>query len=75
MPASTAPAGDTIHTKPPGGADLSVHSSTNPHQATAADEFRMQQLLQDPEIRDIMLDPRIQRLFEVLRTNPDKAQS
>ena len=56
------------------GAELQVRSSTNPRQATAADEARMQQILSNPEIREILLDPRIQKLIETLRTDPDKAQ-
>ena len=56
------------------GAELQVRSSTNPRQATAADEARMQQILSNPDIREILLDPRIQKLIETLRTDPDKAQ-
>ncbi|WAR08075.1 hypothetical protein MAR_018033 [Mya arenaria] len=37
-----------------GGADLAVHSSTDPHQPTAQDEAKMQDILADPEIRDIL---------------------
>ncbi|ELU12371.1 hypothetical protein CAPTEDRAFT_228977 [Capitella teleta] len=55
-------------------AEISVASSTNPKQATAEDERRMQDILANPEIRTILQDPRVQRLLEVLRTDPDKAQ-
>ncbi|WAR08046.1 RPA1-like protein, partial [Mya arenaria] len=37
-----------------GGADLAVHSSTDPRQPTAQDEAKMQDILADPEIRDIL---------------------
>ncbi len=58
----------------PGGADMSVRSSTNPNQATDADHRKMQEILADPEIADILIDPRIQAMFEVLRKDPDNAQ-
>ena len=54
--------------------ELQVRSSTNPKQATADDERRMQEILANPEIKDILLDPRVQMLIETLRTDPDKAQ-
>ncbi|XP_052808084.1 uncharacterized protein LOC128236967 [Mya arenaria] len=57
-----------------GGADLAVHSSTDPHQPTAQDEAKMQDILADPEIRDILVDTKIQQLFETLRNNPGSAQ-
>ena len=57
-----------------GGADMQVRSSTNPKQATAADEAKMQQILADPEIRDVLIDPQIQNLFEMLRNDPAKGQ-
>lgn len=57
-----------------GGADLQVRSSTNPHQPTAADEAKMQEILSDPEIQVILMDPQIQDLFQQLRSNPDKGQ-
>lgn len=53
---------------------MSVRSSTDPRQATAQDEARMQQILSDPEIRTVLMDPKIQELFEALRNNPDTAQ-
>ena len=55
-------------------ADLSVRSSTNPNQATEEDDKKMQEILSNPETRDILLDPRIQKLIETLRNDPDKAQ-
>ena len=69
-------------TRPPGiqtldssnTADISVRSSTNPRQATAADEAKMQQILSDPKIREILQDEQIQRLFAALRSNPNEAQ-
>ncbi|XP_072019238.1 uncharacterized protein [Amphiura filiformis] len=56
------------------GADISVHSSTNPKQATATDEARMKEILSDPKMQQILRDEEIQRLFTVLRTSPDEAQ-
>lgn len=55
-------------------ADLSVRSSTDPRQPTADDECKMQDILSTPEIREILYDPRIQKLIETLRTDPEKAQ-
>ncbi|OWF38905.1 uncharacterized protein LOC110465696 [Mizuhopecten yessoensis] len=64
-----------LHTKTPGGgADLSVRSSTNPNQPTAEDERKMQDILSNPEIRDIMMDQWIQKLFEKMRTDPVSGQ-
>ena len=54
--------------------ELQVRSSTNPKQATADDERRMQEILANPEIKEILLDPRVQMLIETLRTDPEKAQ-
>ncbi|XP_060067681.1 uncharacterized protein LOC132547893 [Ylistrum balloti] len=64
-----------IHTKTPGGgADLSVRSSTNPNQPTAADEKKMQEILSNPETREILMDPWIQKLFEKMRFDPVSGQ-
>ena len=71
---SSVPSQPKISVMPEGGADLSVRSSTNPKQATAQDEAEMQRILSDPDIRLIMMDPKIQDLFQHLRNNPDKAQ-
>ncbi|XP_013408030.1 uncharacterized protein LOC106172003 [Lingula anatina] len=69
------PKTDTISTTMPSqGADISVRSSTNPNQPTAADEKKMQEILSDPEIRFVLLDPFIQQLFETLRKDPEKGQ-
>ena len=56
------------------GADMSVRSSTNPNQPTAADESKMQDILSDPDIRVILMDPKVQELFEILRKDPIKGQ-
>ena len=53
---------------------MSVRSSTNPNQPTAADEKRMQEILSNPEIRDILMDPWIQSLIGTLKNEPSKAQ-
>lgn len=63
-----------ILTKTPEKAEISVHKSSNPKQATAQDERKMQEILNNPEIRNILQDPRVQKLFEILRTDPEKAQ-
>jgi hypothetical protein len=55
-------------------AELSVVKSSDPKQPKAQDEARMQEILANPEVRSILQDPRIQRLFEVLRIDPEKAQ-
>ncbi|XP_062599375.1 uncharacterized protein LOC134260862 [Saccostrea cucullata] len=64
---------ETVYTRSPAeGADMSVRSSTNPNQATAEDERRMQEILANPEIRDILMDPQIMNLIETLKFNPDE---
>ncbi|XP_033740783.1 uncharacterized protein LOC117327761 [Pecten maximus] len=64
-----------VHTKTPGGgADLSVRSSTNPNQPTADDERKMQEILSNPETREILMDPWIQKLFEKMRADPVNGQ-
>ena len=55
-------------------ADISVRNSTNPKQMTSEDEKKVQQILSDPEMKEILIDVRIQKLLETLRTDPDKAQ-
>ena len=65
----------TVYTKSPtGGADMSVRSSTNPHQPTADDERRMQEILSNPEIRNILSDQKIFGMIEALRSNPTEGQ-
>lgn len=39
-----------------------------------ADEKRMRQILENPEVHDILQDPRVQKLFEALRNDPESAQ-
>lgn len=64
-----------IHTKDPqDGTDISVRSSTNPNQPTAEDERKMQEILSNQEIKETLMDPKIQNLFQSLRTDPEKAQ-
>ena len=53
---------------------MSVRSSTNPHQATADDEKKMQEILSRPEVMEVLVDPWVQNLLNVLRTNPDSGQ-
>ncbi|KAK3098603.1 hypothetical protein FSP39_021130 [Pinctada imbricata] len=66
---------DTVLTRSPvGGADMSVRSSTNPKQPTADDEKRMQEILSDPEIRNILMDQKIFGMIEALRRNPSEGQ-
>lgn len=45
-----------------------------PDKPVNEDEAKMQEILANPEIRNILLDPRIQKLIETLRTDPNKAQ-
>ncbi|XP_061171279.1 uncharacterized protein LOC133180844 [Saccostrea echinata] len=64
---------ETLYTRSPSeGADLSVRSSTNPNQPTSEDERRMQEILANPEIRNILMDPKIMNLIETLKFNPDE---
>ncbi|XP_071801021.1 uncharacterized protein [Asterias amurensis] len=75
QPTPTPPVNPNIRTQDASSkADIAVRSSTNPNQATAADEAKMQQILSNAEIREIMVDQRIQRLMEALRGNPDEGQ-
>ncbi|XP_022098161.1 serine/arginine repetitive matrix protein 2-like isoform X2 [Acanthaster planci] len=75
VPSSAPPPQDTIRTPNQSSrADIKVKSSTNPKQATAADETEIRQILADPEIREILMDQKMQRLIETLRTNPDQGQ-
>ena len=74
QPTSTPPSHGIRTQDASSTADLSVRSSTNPKQATAADEAKMQQILSNPEIREILMDQRMQRLMEALRSNPDQGQ-
>jgi len=55
------------------GADMSVRSSTDPKQATAQEEAKMKEILSNPEIRMVLMDPKVQELFGMLRTNPEQA--
>jgi len=73
-PPSASERGTILTRQSPGGADMSVRSSTNPHQATAEDERKMQDILSRPEIMEVLTDPWVQNLFSVLRTNPDSGQ-
>lgn len=64
---------ETLYTRSPTeGADLSVRSSTNPNQPTAEDERRMQEIVANPEIRNILLDPKVMKLIETLKFNPNE---
>ena len=56
------------------GAEMSVRSSTNPKQATAEDEKKMQEILSDPSIQKILMDSSIQALFAALKNEPGEAQ-
>ncbi|XP_071956529.1 uncharacterized protein [Antedon mediterranea] len=59
-----------------GSADIAPQcsSSNKLNQSTQEDEIRMQKILEDPEIREVLADTRIQRLFEMLRKEPHKVQ-
>lgn len=57
------------------GAQMSVHSSTNPNQPTSEDEKKMQEILSDPEVQSILRDPKVVEFFGKARTSPDAAQS
>ena len=65
---------DSVYTRSPtGGADISVRSSTNPNQPTAEDERRMQDILANPEVRNILMDPKVMNLIETLKFNPNES--
>nr|XP_054753432.1 uncharacterized protein LOC129259162 isoform X1 [Lytechinus pictus] len=61
-----------VHDSP--GADMSVSSSTDPKQATAADEAKMKEIMADPDVIKAFGHPQIPLLFEALQKNPDLAQ-
>ncbi|XP_041461259.1 uncharacterized protein LOC121412533 [Lytechinus variegatus] len=61
-----------VHDSP--GADMSVSSSTDPKQATAADEAKMKEIMADPDVVKAFGHPQIPLLFEALQKNPDLAQ-
>ena len=64
---------ESVYTRsPPGGADMSVRSSTNPNQPTAEDERKMQDILANPEVRNILMDPKVMNLIETLKFNPNE---
>ncbi|KAL5010187.1 hypothetical protein ScPMuIL_012492 [Solemya velum] len=65
---------DVLTRMPPDGVDISVHSSTDPKQQSQADQQNMEKILADPQIRDLLLDPWIQKLFETLRNDPSGGQ-
>ncbi|KAL3882195.1 hypothetical protein ACJMK2_028563 [Sinanodonta woodiana] len=58
----------------PDGVDLKVRSSTDPNQATEEDIQQINRIVSNPEVREILQDPQIQKLFETLRQNPDQGQ-
>ena len=69
--AAAAPSsGDVQIHSPEGAADMSVARQP----AVSREEARVQEILADAELRDILLDPGIQQLIESLRTDPDKTQ-
>ncbi len=49
-------------------------SSKSKDNLDPEDEKRMKKLLADPEIQEILLDPRIKQLFNGLKQNPEMAQ-
>ncbi len=74
QPESTKPGAQHIRTSDSDGADISVRHTTSRREATADDEKKIQEILNDPELKDILLDPRIQKLLQTLKTDPEKAQ-
>ncbi|XP_076079901.1 uncharacterized protein LOC143049998 [Mytilus galloprovincialis] len=73
-PPSASQRGTILTRQSQGGADMSVRSSTNPKQATAEDENKMQDILSQPDVMDVLMDPWIQNLFHVLRNDPGSGQ-
>ncbi|CAC5393237.1 unnamed protein product [Mytilus coruscus] len=73
-PPSASQRGTILTRESQGGADMSVRSSTNPKQATAEDENKMQEILSHPDVMEVLMDPWIQNLFHVLRTDPGSGQ-
>ena len=67
---STADKSDIL-TSHSSAADISARGSIS---SVSGDEKKIQEILNDPEMREILLDVRIQKLLETLRTDPDKAQ-
>ncbi|CAH1227415.1 Hypp160 [Branchiostoma lanceolatum] len=61
-------------TTDPTGADMRVLKSTDPNQPTAEDEAKMKEILSNPEMQQVLLDKDVQKLLEMLRTDPESAQ-
>ena len=59
---------------PDEGAQMSVLSSTNPKQATAEDERKIEEILANPEMQTVIKDPKIAELFQLARNDPEAAQ-
>ncbi|KAI8498639.1 hypothetical protein Bbelb_238410 [Branchiostoma belcheri] len=70
---SVQPAPVQTTTSPP-GADMRVLSSTDPTQPTAEDEAKMREILSNPEMQQVLLDKDVQKLLQMLRTDPLSAQ-
>ena len=73
-PPVASPGGTVLTRQSQNGADMSVRSSTNPKQATAEDETKMQEILSQPETMEVLMDPWVQNLLHVLRTDPGSGQ-
>ncbi|XP_064628868.1 uncharacterized protein LOC135488262 isoform X2 [Lineus longissimus] len=67
---STNNQGDIKFTQRP-RADIQEH---NPNAPTPIEEKRMQEILSRPDVREVLMDPQVQSLFEQLKTNPSDAQ-
>ncbi|XP_078698008.1 uncharacterized protein LOC144925754 [Branchiostoma floridae x Branchiostoma belcheri] len=70
---SVQPAPVQTTTSPP-GADMRVLKSTDPNQPTAEDEAKMREILSNPEMQQVLLDKDVQKLLQMLRTDPQSAQ-
>ncbi|CAG2221057.1 unnamed protein product [Mytilus edulis] len=73
-PPSASQRGTILTRQSQGGADISVRSSTNQKQATAEDKNKMQDILSQPDVMNVLMDPWIQNLFHVLRNDPGSGQ-
>ncbi|XP_076090305.1 uncharacterized protein LOC143062524 [Mytilus galloprovincialis] len=73
-PPSASQRGTILTRQSQGGADISVRSSTNQKQATAEDKNKMQDILSQPDVMNVLMDPWIQNLFHVLRNDPESGQ-
>ena len=59
---------------PDGAAEIISRSEAEQRKKNQDEDARVKSILADSELRETLLDSRIQRLMEALRNNPEEAQ-